>query len=130
MSISDVQVVVADTAASRRIHYNLRYQVFCLETGFEEASRYPDEQETDEFDAYSTAFLVRQNGSNVWAGTARLILPDDKLLPIQHMYQLSNTLSLKQTGEVSRLLIIGDVRRRSAAIKQLLFCNFQFTPSG
>jgi N-acyl amino acid synthase of PEP-CTERM/exosortase system len=93
--------------------------VFCLETGFEKASKYPDEQETDEFDAHSTAFLVRQNGSSVWAGTARLILPDCELLPIQQVYQLSNTLSLEQTGEVSRLLIIGNVRRRSAPVRSV-----------
>lgn len=111
--MNNVQIVVADTYAARRIHYRLRYQVFCLETGFEDASRYSDTQEKDEFDTRSVHFLARNIHSGAWLGTARLIQPCENLLPIQLHHQLNSTLDFSCTGEVSRLLICRGVRRRT-----------------
>lgn len=113
MPISDVQVVVADTDTARRLHYQLRYQVFCLETGFEDASNYLNGQEQDEFDDRSVHFIVRSKRSKEWLATARLILPGERPLPIVRYCDVPlHTLPFARTAEFSRLLIARHVRRR------------------
>jgi hypothetical protein len=37
MTNNGYEIILADTEESKNIHYNLRYQIFCLEKGFEEA---------------------------------------------------------------------------------------------
>jgi len=56
--------------------YKLRYEVYCLEREFEDASHYPHEQEIDIYDARSIYTLLQHNKSGEFVGTARLILPD------------------------------------------------------
>jgi N-acyl amino acid synthase of PEP-CTERM/exosortase system len=119
MSVSDIEVVVADTNAARDLHYALRYQVFCLETGFEDASRYPDQQEKDEFDDRAIPFLVRCSRSGDWLATARLILSGDGSLPIERYCDVSrHTIPFDQMAELSRLLIVNEVRRRRSLINK------------
>ncbi|MDA9982582.1 PEP-CTERM/exosortase system-associated acyltransferase [Gammaproteobacteria bacterium] len=110
--MSDIETVVADTDFARRLHYWLRYQVYCLETGFEKASRYPDRLERDEFDCRSKHFLMRDMHSDVWFAAARLVLPSDRTLPVErHCGVPRNIISsvknipYEQTAEFSRLLI-------------------------
>ncbi len=113
MSSSDIEVVVADTNAARDLHYALRYQVFCIETGFEDASRFPDQQEKDEFDDSAIPFLVRCQHTGDWLATARLILSDDGNLPIKRYCNVPrHTIPFDQMAELSRLLIATKVRRR------------------
>jgi N-acyl amino acid synthase of PEP-CTERM/exosortase system len=114
MTLSDIETVVADTPAARFLHYRLRYQVFCVETGFEDASRYPDGQEKDEFDECSVPFLVRNKRSGTWLATARLILPSEGVVPpIERYCNVSrNSVSFDQVAELSRLLVVPHVRRR------------------
>lgn len=113
MSISEVQVVVADTAESRLLHYQLRYQVFCLETRFEDASNHPDGQEKDQFDDHAQHFLVRSKHAETWLATARIILPGDSPLPIErHCHVHRDSVPFEQMAEFSRLLISTQVRRR------------------
>ncbi len=114
MSSSDIEAIVADTDRARHFHYRLRYQVFCLETGFEDAARYPDEEEKDEFDDRSVQFLMRHKASGDWLATSRLVLPDSDPLPIENYCELTpeNGVVLEKTAEVSRLLIATEVRRR------------------
>ena len=120
MSNSDVQVVVADTDTARRFHYQLRYQVFCLETGFEDASKYPDGLEKDEFDDRSEHFIVRSKSSGEWLATARLILPGEGALPIERYCKVSrNCPPFAETAELSRLLIPTHIRRRNRGGKMV-----------
>ncbi len=70
------RVVVGDQPEVRRASYALRYQVYCLETGFEDKARFPDGLEYDEFDERSTHALVFYRGVKEPAATVRLILPD------------------------------------------------------
>ena len=117
MSMSDIQVVVADTDAGRHLHYQLRYEVFCLETGFEEASRFSDKQERDEYDDRSVHFLVRNTNSGEWMATARLIFPGDRPLPVEHRCNLDQDhVCMSDMVELSRLLIAPPFRRRRQGV--------------
>ena len=114
-----VEAIVADTEAARRLHYHLRYQVFCLETGFEDAAVYPEEEEKDEFDDRAVHFLVRDKDSGTWLAAARLVLPGKRTLPVEHHCELfrdelskTQPFPLERTGEVSRLLLTKGIRRR------------------
>lgn len=70
------RVVVDDRPEVRRASYALRYQVYCLETGFEDKARFPEGLEYDEFDERSTHALVFYRGVEEPAATVRLVLPD------------------------------------------------------
>jgi N-acyl amino acid synthase of PEP-CTERM/exosortase system len=67
---------VAVGRAQRHDAFRLRYQVYCLEKGFEDASRFPDGLERDRFDARAVQMLVRHRHSGTAVGAVRLILPD------------------------------------------------------
>ena len=54
----------------------LRYQVYCLETGFEDASRFPDGRERDDFDCRSVHGLIRCRATGEALATVRLVLSD------------------------------------------------------
>jgi len=41
------EVILADTDEARRVHYRLRYQVYCMEEGFEAHDKFPDRMERD-----------------------------------------------------------------------------------
>jgi hypothetical protein len=45
MVIKNFEVILADDQWSRHIHHQLRYQVFCLETGYEDPAQFPDGEE-------------------------------------------------------------------------------------
>lgn len=67
--------------------YSLRYQVYCLETGFENPDQFPDGLEKDHYDGHSVHCLLRHKPSDSYAGTVRLILPypsdDSRPFPIE-----------------------------------------------
>jgi N-acyl-L-homoserine lactone synthetase len=52
--------------------YRLRYQVYCVERGFLDSTRYPDGREIDEFDEHSLHLGVIDSAGEM-VGTARLI---------------------------------------------------------
>jgi N-acyl amino acid synthase of PEP-CTERM/exosortase system len=67
---------VAVSRAQRDDAFRLRYQVYCLEKGFEDASRFPDGLERDRYDGRAVQMLVRHRDTGVAVGAVRLILPD------------------------------------------------------
>ncbi len=106
-------VVVCDTTKSKRINYRIRYQVYCLEKGYEDIKQFPIRMETDRYDACSVHFIVRDNISNKWVGACRLvILPFNKLPLLQHC-SISDTSYQKfsVSAEISRLCAIASSRR-------------------
>lgn len=122
----------ADSPELRDIAYQLRYQVYCTETGFEDAACFPTLREQDVYDWHSTHSLLRHKASGEYAGTVRLILPnpDDfrQPFPIEAKAGLYFDLSKVQpsklprqyVAEISRLAItrrflsrVGDVGQRS-----------------
>lgn len=101
--------------------YKLRYQVYCLETGFEKTEHYPEGVEFDEYDNNSVHYLIRHLRSGVYAATTRLILPDitnrKKLFPIEKYTQIDNKEVLKNIpcdnlAEASRFCVSKEFKRR------------------
>ncbi|MEF8982400.1 PEP-CTERM/exosortase system-associated acyltransferase [Thiohalorhabdus sp.] len=70
------QIQRANTRELRDAVYALRYQVYCLENPYEDATLHRDEREMDEYDAQSVHSLVRHRDTGTVAGCVRLILPD------------------------------------------------------
>ncbi|MFZ2168884.1 MAG: PEP-CTERM/exosortase system-associated acyltransferase, partial [Methylococcaceae bacterium] len=74
--------------------YKLRYQVYCIETGFESSEQHPDNLEFDEYDQQSVHYLIRHRKSGDYAATTRLILPDTnnpgRLFPLELHCEIDN----------------------------------------
>ena len=101
--------------------YKLRYQVYCIETGYLNAQDYPDGLEIDEFDQRSAHYLIRHRKSGDYAATTRLILPDannpEKLFPLEQLCKIDNDavmqpIDRKRLGEVSRFCVSKSFKKR------------------
>ncbi|MEW9798961.1 PEP-CTERM/exosortase system-associated acyltransferase [Alteromonas sp. CYL-A6] len=114
--------VLAENDALRSEAYRIRHNVYCEELNFEPVRE--DQQEKDDFDAYSLHSLIRHAGTGAYAGTVRVVRPQEpgQLLPIEK-YCL-NSITDKELNpsnfdrndvcEVSRLAVPKDFRRRQA----------------
>ena len=104
------ETLVADTEFSKAIHYNLRYQVYCLKRGFENPAAYPNQLETDTYDKTSVHFIVRHRETSQWIGAVRLVLAVPGKLPLTRI----STVDVDSIGsptdsiaaEVSRLCVL------------------------
>jgi len=109
------EVILADTAEARRIHYRLRYQVYCLEEGFEAHDSYPDQMERDSWDNNSVHFLVRSKQSKEWIAAMRLVLQRNEGLPLENLCSIDPRVMPFNHGEsaaeVSRICIKNTFRR-------------------
>jgi len=108
------EVFLADTEESRNIHYNIRYQVYCEEMGFENKDDFPTEMEFDEDDAKSVHFIVRNKVTEDWIGAMRLIYKRDGKLPIEKSCQLDEDFKnndLFESVEISRLCLLKEARK-------------------
>ncbi len=102
----------------------LRYQVYCVEQGFEDASQFKDQKEFDDFDYRSVHAIVRHRPSGITAASLRLVLPDrdhpETPFPIEdHCGDYSRLVSPLLQGiprhsiaEISRFAISKDFKRR------------------
>jgi len=102
-------------SGSREI-FALRYEVYCLECGFLDRSHYKDGLESDEYDGGSTHFTAH-NLANELVGSLRLVhAPLSLGFPFErHCKALFASIGLpprEQCGEVSRLVVRSDYRRR------------------
>ncbi len=130
------ELVHADTEALRMQVYLLRYQVYVLETGFEEEADCfsgKDESgqiihwEQDEYDGRSDHYLLRHRRTGVYAATARLILPNGQ--DIQSPYPIEAHCSLNERvndsgirmrlGEISRFAVSKVFKRRIGELGSL-----------
>jgi N-acyl amino acid synthase of PEP-CTERM/exosortase system len=114
MKSKNFEVILANDQWSRHIHYQLRYQVFCLETGYEDPARFPDGEEKDEWDDAAAHFLVQERSSGQWVAAMRLVLPSASILPIEKRVSIESALRRDQRhcAEISRLCMVGHYRRR------------------
>ena len=104
------------------IVYRIRYQVFCVEHDFLDASLYPDKLEKDNYDNHSSHVLLRLRSSGDFIGSVRLILFDplqpEKLFPVELYTQLDPTLfnikalPRQQIAEISRSVVVKQFDRR------------------
>ena len=114
---NDYEVVVADSKEMRRMHHRIRYQVYCLETGYEDPGAFPNGMEEDEWDGHSIPFLVRHRPSGRWVGTMRLVPSVEGRLPVFGLLGADpqhDDLSDGGMWEISRVCIPSAYRRRSA----------------
>jgi N-acyl amino acid synthase of PEP-CTERM/exosortase system len=114
MMSKNFEVILANDQWSRHIHYQLRYQVFCLETGYEDPAQFPDGEEKDDWDDDAAHFLVKERGSGQWVAAMRLVLPSAQNLPIEQRVPIETSLRRDQRhcAEISRLCMVGHYRRR------------------
>ncbi len=106
----------------RRATWRVRYRVYCEEFGYEPAERFPNGEEKDLYDDFSTACLVRHRETGMPAGCVRLVpaLPDLPLPLERHCGEALDRPLLQELGlertrlcEISRLAVDGAFRRRS-----------------
>lgn len=116
------RIVQADTPELLRISYQLRYDVYCVEHPFLEASRYIDRLEIDEFDRHSLHALLQHVPSGAFMGTVRLIMPRPGAggfsMPFSDLcrdplFHAGRVLPIESTAEVSRFAISKAFRRRA-----------------
>lgn len=114
-------LVLATTEALKNSAYALRYRVYCVETGFEQAELFPDGMEKDEYDIHAEHYLVRHRDTGLFAATARLILPNindiNQPFPVEKHCHLGNISLLEniprtQIAEVSRFCVSEQFKRR------------------
>ncbi|WP_078120741.1 PEP-CTERM/exosortase system-associated acyltransferase [Thiosocius teredinicola] len=106
------RVCFADTAFGVALHQRIRYQVFCLDKGFEDPEAFSAARETDAWDDHSAHFIVQDKSSQQWVAATRLVLPrPDSPLPVdslgafdRHLLDDPNT----KVGEISRFCIINN----------------------
>lgn len=117
-------VVPATTQELREACFRIRHDVYCRELGFEPVRE--DGMETDAYDAHSVHCLLRAITSGRFVGSIRLILPDpnDPAKPYPFEKTCAETINRAiadprkmprdRMGEVSRLAVIADYRRRKS----------------
>jgi N-acyl amino acid synthase of PEP-CTERM/exosortase system len=109
------EVFLADTQASKEIHYSIRYQVYCEEMGFENKDNFPLEQEFDQYDHYSSHFIVRSRHTEQWIGAMRMVFKNNQQLPLEKhciLYQSIKDDIFNRSIEISRLCLVKNIRRR------------------
>jgi N-acyl amino acid synthase of PEP-CTERM/exosortase system len=113
-------IIPANTPQLLEAVYRLRYQVYCMETRFEDPKLHPWQLEIDEFDQYSVHSLLQHRRTGIYAGTARLILPRmdvEKCFPIHEVTNHPLYLDHKRfpraaVAEISRFAISKEFRKR------------------
>ena len=119
------EVFLADTSEARKLHYMIRYQVYCEEMGFLPNKDYfLKNEEWDQWDKHSTHFLVRHKYTGQWVGAMRLVAPDNSTLPLCEHTELrdsqNNPIVINQQSiELSRLCLVKEIRRSSLKNKLL-----------
>jgi N-acyl amino acid synthase of PEP-CTERM/exosortase system len=75
---------LATTPSQLKLVYRVRYRVYCEEFRYESADAFPEQLESDEFDASSKHCLVMHKASGIPAGCARLVLASEtSLMPME-----------------------------------------------
>ena len=75
------QTILCDTEESRTLHYQIRYQVYCRETGFEDSNEFTDGKERDIHDRHSVHFVVRDPLNGQGMAAMRLVLAGGGRIP-------------------------------------------------
>ena len=110
------QVLLADTKESLKLHYLIRYRVYCLETRYEEPAAFPDKMERDQYDSQAVHFLVREREGGKWVAAMRLVVGPTDMLPFASKCDYDKSLipstAEQRAAEISRLCVVGAFRRR------------------
>ncbi len=118
------EMVQANTPALLDEALRLRYQVYCLETGFEKHTQFTHGIEYDQFDLFSVHTVIKHKYSGSPAANARLILPRSNKsnfhFPIQDVVSIEqiqevvdfNDENLHEFAEISRFCVSRDFKHR------------------
>lgn len=117
------EVFLADNAEGKDINYQIRYQVYCLETGYEDPETYPEKMEYDSFDDRSVHFIARAKETGSWIAALRLVLGSMNELPINHTATIDTNRLLtimaadsaadfNRSAEISRMSVVSGYRKR------------------
>jgi len=71
---------IADTPEDRDESFRVRFQVYCIDNGFEDPANSPDGLERDSFDSHSIHSVLTHNATGKAIGTVRLVLPEAQTL--------------------------------------------------
>ena len=116
------EILLATNAVQQAQAYHIRYQVYCEEYGFEEASAFPNQQERDAYDHRAIQCLVVHKATQQAVGCIRLIHADpaapQALFPVEDMYQADavfppvhfSHFSRTSISELSRLALLPSFR--------------------
>lgn len=119
----------AKSSVLKKTSYELRYNVYCNELGWEESEQFPKQEETDEFDEWSEHYLLFHRSSKRHAGTIRLVQthPDfpNRKIPLDKHYNGEywdtpyhpEKMQLGTYGEISRLALLSSFRKRTGEDK-------------
>lgn len=91
-----------------RYVYSIRYEVYCLECGFEDSLRFKSEIEFDEYDLSAIHFIAFDDTNAI--GTVRMVFssegfPLEKHCKIEHI-----KLPYQELAEISRLAVLKQYR--------------------
>lgn len=113
---------IADTAEDRNECFRVRFQVYCIDNGFEDPADNPDGLERDGFDSHSAHSILTHNATGNAIGTVRLVLPDEdgerRVLPMQ---RIAGEIAADdvapfpvwRTAEISRFSIVKSFRHHT-----------------
>lgn len=104
-----VFVALADTPASKALHYRLRYQVYCQKLAYEDPTRFPDGEERDQYDEHAVHFLAYDGRRGDWVGALRLVPPEPVGLPLTFLTGLAasvvHLVKQRRVAEISRMCV-------------------------
>jgi N-acyl amino acid synthase of PEP-CTERM/exosortase system len=102
--------------------FRVRFQVYCIDNGFEDPANSPGGLEHDGFDSHSVHSILTHNATGNAIGTVRLVLPDEdgerRLLPMQRIAGAVAAddvapFPVRRTAEVSRFSIVRSFRHHT-----------------
>jgi N-acyl amino acid synthase of PEP-CTERM/exosortase system len=103
------KVVLASTPEQKTIHYRIRYQVYCLEKGFEPPEKFTNAMEIDDYDQDAVHFIVKCLRTGEWIGAFRILIDQPSKLPMSKMVVLDQNEQVRgesHIAEFSRLAIL------------------------
>ena len=107
---TEYRYYLADTDEGKSIHFQLRYNVYCLRERFEDPKFFPDKEERDQHDDSSAHFLVRSRTTGNWLGGMRLIVGQARDLPVNRIASMDTANiaahGTEKVAEASRLCAI------------------------
>jgi len=118
------EMIQAKTPALLDEALRLRYQVYCLETGYERHTQFTNGIEYDQFDLFSVHSIIKHKDTGIPAANTRLILPrsqkSDFHFPIQDLVSPEqiqdvvkfNKENMSDFAEISRFCVSRDFKKR------------------
>lgn len=107
---SRYEIFLGDAQEAKKLHYQLRYRVFCAEKGWEDGKGASSEMEFDAYDDFSAHMLARDRFTGEWVGGLRMIMLPAGYLPISKLCDIERGDKAVRCAEVSRLFIVPGCR--------------------